>query len=196
MPHAFRIVPVLALALLSAAAAQAQTRSVQGSTSSRPAANTVAAQATPNPAGLRSSFPAGLTAGSGAGTSTDRVAASANPNGNVGTSVPSTNNVAGGFSTGGAIGTTGGVDTGVASPATNVLGAGGAAGPSQYLGSGAGGVNAVDAARAFLEADGNHDGELSRSEFRRLPNPTMSFEQMDRNFDGVISRFEYDDSLQ
>ncbi|HEY8358359.1 MAG TPA: hypothetical protein VIL30_12955, partial [Ramlibacter sp.] len=65
-----------AVALLAVTTAQAQQRSV------RPAANTAtptasarAAQAAPNPAGLRPQFPAGLTSGSGAIVSGDPVAA-------------------------------------------------------------------------------------------------------------------------
>lgn len=64
------------------------------------------------------------------------------------------------------------------------------------MGSGGAGVNAVDAARSFIMADVNHDGELSRAEARRLPIQLQTFEEMDRNFDGIISRFEYDDSLR
>ena len=84
---------------------------------------------------------------------------------------------------------------GVVNPA--VLGAGGTGmGPSQSRSdSGAGGYSATDIARSFFFADTNHDGELTRAEFRRLSIVTMSFEEMDRNFDGVISRFEYEDSL-
>ncbi|MFI4926619.1 MAG: hypothetical protein ACHP7E_02890 [Burkholderiales bacterium] len=70
-------------------------------------------------------------------------------------------------------------------------------GPSQYASdSGAGGYSATDVARSFFFADANHDGELTRAEFRRLSILTMPFEQMDRNFDGVISRFEYEDSVR
>jgi hypothetical protein len=70
-----------------------------------------------------------------------------------------------------------------------------ARGPAQTSG-GAGGINATDAARMFFFADANHDGELTRAEFGRLGYSTMGFEEMDRNFDGVISRFEYNDSLR
>jgi len=37
---------------------------------------------------------------------------------------------------------------------------------------------------------------IEGAEARRLSIATMSFEEMDRNFDGVISRFEYQDSLR
>lgn len=81
---------------------------------------------------------------------------------------------------------------------TAVLGAGASVmGPTQYLShSGAGGYSATDVARSFFFADANHDGELTRAEFRRLSIVTEPFEQMDRNYDGVISRFEYEDSVQ
>jgi hypothetical protein len=88
--------------------------------------------------------------------------------------------------------------SGGVAPNTAVLGASGGlvAGPAQYGAAGAGGFAAADTARSFFFADGNHDGELTRAEARRLSIVTMSFEEMDRNFDGVISRFEYDDSVQ
>ncbi|NNU44707.1 hypothetical protein [Ramlibacter montanisoli] len=54
----------------------------------------------------------------------------------------------------------------------------------------------MDIARSFFFADANHDGDLTRAEARRLSIGTMSFEEMDRNFDGLISRFEYEDSLR
>lgn len=56
--------------------------------------------------------------------------------------------------------------------------------PGQY--------SAVDIARAFLDADTNHDGDLSRDEAMRLEIP-VPFDQLDRNHDGVLTRFEYDD---
>jgi hypothetical protein len=76
------------------------------------------------------------------------------------------------------------------------MGAGGARGPSQYLGSGSPGFSAIDIARSFIMADGNRDGELTEAEARRLSISMMSFQEMDRNFDGVVSRAEYDDSLR
>ena len=54
-----------------------------------------------------------------------------------------------------------------------------------------------DAMKAmFDKADANHDGDLTRAEAHRLSIGTMSFEEMDRNFDGLVSRFEYEDSLR
>ena len=54
----------------------------------------------------------------------------------------------------------------------------------------------MDLARSFIEADTNRDGDVTRAEARRLAIMPMSFEEMDRNFDGVISRFEYDDATR
>lgn len=57
--------------------------------------------------------------------------------------------------------------------------------------------SAVDIARAFMEADTNHDGELSRAEAARLSIPLgASFDELDRNHDGVLSRFEYEDAFR
>jgi hypothetical protein len=52
--------------------------------------------------------------------------------------------------------------------------------------------SAVDIARAWLQADIDHDGDLSRAEAQRLAIP-IPFDQLDRNHDGVLTRFEYDD---
>jgi hypothetical protein len=83
-----------------------------------------------------------------------------------------------------------------AAAATTVMGAGATArGPGQATG-GAGGFSATDIARSFYFADANHDGELTRSEAGRLSIRSLSFEEMDRNYDGIISRFEYDDSVR
>ena len=178
------LLPLLAAglcALSAAVPAQAQNASL-------------AARGLPNPAGLRPMYPAGISSGSGAAQSGSPVARANSP-------VP-----AGQPAPGGTPGVGGGGSGVVPSElfpasnggvATNVLGAGATTpGPSQYLNSGAGGVSATDEARSFFFADANHDGELSRAEAARLSIATMSFEQMDRNFDGVISRFEYQDSLR
>jgi hypothetical protein len=57
--------------------------------------------------------------------------------------------------------------------------------------------SAVDITRAFMEADTNHDGDLSRGEAQRLsiflPVP---FDELDRNRDGLLSRFEYEDAFR
>ena len=157
------------------------------------AASAVHAQSTfgqPNPAGLRSTFPAGVNSGSGAAQSGDPVARRSSPVA-PGTAVPPVVNGGGPrvptelFP----------ADSSVVAPNTSVVGAGPVAGPSQGL-SGAGGFSAVDTARSFYFADANHDGELTRAEARRLSIVSQSFEESDRNFDGILSRFEYEDSLR
>lgn len=185
------VVRLFALTLCAAAAASAGAATklqAQSSAGARPASSL------PNPAGLRPVFPAGVSSGSGAAQSTDPIAQSSAPvpASSVGTNTTST--------TGGTVFVPQVLPSGVVSEAgvaTNVMGAGGSVpGPTQYLNSGAAGVSAADEARSFFFADANHDGELSPAEFRRLSIVTQSFEQMDRNFDGVISRFEYQDSLR
>jgi hypothetical protein len=57
--------------------------------------------------------------------------------------------------------------------------------------------SAVDIARAFLSADTNHDGELSRAEAQRLSIPLgASFDDLDRDNDGMLSRFEFEDAFR
>ena len=177
-------------------AVHAQRRSIGAAPSSAPAV-TRPAPAAPNPAGLRPVFPAGISSGSGAAVSTDPIASTSSP-------IPAGTNPVGGTTTV-VTGGGGGVPTevfpgGSVAPNTTVLGAGPAAGtvagPGQYGAGGAGGFAAADAARSFFFADANHDGELTPAEARRLSIATMSFEQMDRNFDGVVSRSEYEDSLR
>jgi hypothetical protein len=178
-------------AAAAASAAHAQQRSVRPVPNTIPSASARAAAAAPNPAGLRPLFPAGISSGSGARQSTDPIAAStapvapsstdSTPTGNFGSSV----NLA--------------PELGNFNAVTNVMGAGAGntvAGPAQRNVGGAGGYSAVDQARSFYFADANHDGELTRAEARRLSIATMSFEEMDRNFDQIISRFEYEDSLR
>jgi hypothetical protein len=162
-----------------------------------PSASARAATAAPNPAGLRPIFPAGISSGSGASVSSDPIAANASP---VGPTSGSDTGTTGNFGSvitpeldnPGNVGNFG--------AATTVVGGGGGgiivAGPAQRSAGGAGGFTAIDQARSFMLADANHDGELTRAEARRLSIVTMSFEEMDRNFDQVISRFEYDDSLR
>ena len=174
--------------VLAGLCAVAAASAVQAQTASNPATRSL-----PNPAGLRPMYPAGISSGSGAAQASSPVARANSPipAGNVIASTPITVN--NGFPTG-----LFQVDNGVViGPSTAVMGAGATvAGPSQYTNAGAGGYSATDIARSFFFADSNHDGELSRAEARRLSIATMSFEEMDRNFDGVISRFEYDDSVR
>jgi hypothetical protein len=62
--------------------------------------------------------------------------------------------------------------------------------------SGPGPISAVDIARSFLGADGNRDGELSRSEAMRLSIMPLSFEEMDANHDDRLTRSEYEDAVR
>lgn len=79
-------------------------------------------------------------------------------------------------------------------PATAAMGAGPA-----VMGAGAYsygyGPSVVDTAGAFIFADANRDGDLTRAEATRLAIMPMSFEDMDRNRDGMLSRFEFDDAV-
>jgi hypothetical protein len=190
--HALTRLFALGVVAASAAAVQAQVARVAPSATTAPSASARAATAAPNPAGLRPVFPAGISSGSGAAVSTDPVAASTaggtgiTPPGSpitASTTVPAELLPA---------------DATLVAPATNVVGGAGSSvrGPGQRVAGGAGGFSAADQARSFFFADANHDGELTRSEAARLSISTMSFEEMDRNFDGVISRFEYEDSLR
>jgi hypothetical protein len=191
-----------------------------------PSAAARSSQAAPNPAGLRPPFPAGLSSGSGAAQSSDPIASRNSPgttgtNGPTGTG----SGTGSGTGTVGGTTGTGGTGTDANAPGTPVnpspiivdangnplpvVNAGGAVlggtavmgagatvrGPGQTTG-GAGGFSATDVARSFYFADANHDGELTRSEANRLSLRSMTFEEMDRNFDGIISRFEYDDSMR
>ncbi|QJW83279.1 hypothetical protein HK414_00515 [Ramlibacter terrae] len=71
-----------------------------------------------------------------------------------------------------------------------------ARGPSQSVPMGSSGLNPVEVARNFINADSNRDGELTRAEASRMGFATMSFEEMDRDFDGVITRAEYGDATR
>ena len=224
MHASLRLAAALACALGATAAVHAQTTRaparVQAAPNVVPSASARLAQTAPRPTGLMPTFPAGLTAGSGAAVSTnpigqstaiippggssiantalipaevppvDTAGATAPP----GFLVPGTPIVAPGSVI--APVTTVTTPATIAPVATNVLGAGATVrGPGQTVG-GAGGFSATDQARSFFFADANHDGEITRAEFGRLSIVTMPFEEMDRNFDGVISRFEYGDSLR
>jgi len=157
-------------------------------------------------------FPAGITSGSGAAVSTNPIGASTSAIPPGGSTIANTTLFPGQLPpTDTATATVSGFPvpgTTIINPAaapstltpapvaTNVLGAGATVrGPGQVAG-GAAGFSATDQARFFFFADANHDGDLTRAEFSRLGIATMSFEEMDRNYDGVISRFEYEDSLR
>ena len=186
-------------AACAASAVLAQTRQVAPRTATAPSASTRAATAAPQPGGLRPIFPAGVNSGSGAAVSSDPVAASTSPI-PAGTSTATTTTTTapgGGRVPSELLPSDTNVGAVTTAPNTAVLGAGATApGPAQWGAGGAGGFAAVDTARSFLSADANHDGQLTRAEARRLSISTMSFEEMDRNFDGVITRFEYEDSVR
>jgi hypothetical protein len=121
----------------------------------------------PSASGLRSRFPAGLPTPIPAGSET-------------------TNTVVEGVV----------VD---AVPATQVMGAAGAGyarSAPQYVPGGSGIYTALDVARSFLAADANQDGELSRAEGTRLQLMPLSFEEMDRDHNNVLTRSEYEDALR
>jgi len=121
----------------------------------------------PSASGLRSRFPAGLPTPIPAGSET-------------------TNTVVEGVV----------VD---AVPATQVMGAAGAGyarSAPQYVPGGSGIYSAVDVARSFLQADANRDGELSRAESTRLALMPVSFEEMDRDHNNILTRSEYEDALR
>lgn len=88
-----------------------------------------------------------------------------------------------GTTTAGATVVGGGLTGGV--PSVSAMGAA----PGQRL-------TALQIAQFFLQADSDRDGLLSRAEALRLPLATMTFEDMDTNRDGSISRSEYEDSLR
>lgn len=192
-----RLLAVGICAAAAASAANAQVRQLsRGISAPRPATNTTAPSA-PNPAGLRPIFPAGISSGSGAAVSSDPIAASTSPIAPAGSATPPT--TGNGNLPPSELPSPDGNFTGNITnlPNTAVLGAGATVpGPAQRANSGAGGFSAVDIARSFFFADANHDGDLTRAEARRLSIGTMSFEEMDRNYDGQISRFEYEDSLR
>lgn len=177
MPQLSRLAAALSLALLAATSVYAQRARVAPSTAPKPSPSAVAAHGLPNPAGLRPVVPAGLTSGSGGAVSSDPNIADSSAITGVGSTEPGSD------------------AENAAATATTTMGAGGSRGPAQYLGSGGPGFSAIDIARSFISADGNRDGELSEAEARRLSILMLSFQEMDRNFDGRVSRGEYEDSL-
>ena len=84
-------------------------------------------------------------------------------------------------------------------PPTNITGGPGylpMATPRLPLGAGPGPYTALQIAQSFLAADSNRDGELTRAEALRLSIVPYSLEEIDRNHDGIITRFEYEDALR
>jgi hypothetical protein len=220
-----RFASVLLCALAAASAVHAQQRAparVQPATNVVPSNASRIAQSSPRPTGLLPAFPAGLTSGSGAAVSNNPIGVSTSsipPGGSTiansslipsqlppadtttgittpGFLIPGTTIVNPGTTIVNPGNTLTSPGTTTAAIATNVMGAGATVrGPGQTT-AGAGGFSAVDQARSFFFADANHDGDITRAEFGRLSIATMTFEEMDRNYDGVISRFEYEDSLR
>lgn len=190
--HALTRLFVAGLCAAAAASAVQAQRLAAAPNRPAPSASSQAAQAAPAPGGLRPVFPAGLNSGSGAAVSRDPIASSTSP---IPANTPATPQP-GSTIVGGGGGGTLTPEIGPV-PSTNVMGAGATVrGPGQRLEGGAGGFSATDIARSFFFADGNKDGDLTRAEAARLSISTMAFEEMDRNFDGVVSRFEYDDSVR
>lgn len=84
-------------------------------------------------------------------------------------------------------------------PQTAVMGAvayGGVPGARAAPGAGGGPFTALQVAQSFLGADANRDGELTRAEAQRLSIMPYSFEEMDRDHDGILTRFEYEDGVR
>ena len=91
-----------------------------------------------------------------------------------------------------------GADTSaVIQPGVAAMGAaGGAPGPAQNVPSGPNPYSAQQLAQAFRAADANLNGELTRAEAQRLSIMPASFEEMDRNKDGLLSRSEFEDGVR
>lgn len=80
---------------------------------------------------------------------------------------------------------------------------GGAHGPmrgdpryAQYTCGARGPYTPLQIAQSFIGADADRDGELTAVEAQRLTIRPCSLEQMDRNRDGVLTRFEYEDGVR
>lgn len=178
LPNALRLGCALALLASAAVVSEAQTpsRSVQAVPQpAAPAAQSLPspsglASPLPNPAGLTSRFPAGLPPPQSPTADVTPPAAPAPP-------PPST----------------GGGDLGYGTaPQTTVMGAAGYGGAL----CGGGPYTPLQIAQSFLAADANRDGELTRSEAQRLTIRPCSFEETDRNYDGILTRFEYEDGVR
>jgi len=182
-PFSCIVLACAALSIANLAAAQAQRITPVPQATRQAAPPGVATFGMPSPSGLPSPVPGGLT---------PPTAPSLTPPTSYNLSSPGTPPGSPPIDAGiaqPAIGGGGGGGFAAGPPPVNVMGAAGA-------GFGRSGFSAVDVARSFIEADGNRDGDLTRSEARRLAIMPMSFEEMDRNFDGVISRFEYEDATR
>lgn len=186
--------PVLAAVLLalglSTVYAQSTGRSVQAApqqaapTTAQPGGNTPAQPGGVAPAGLPTvqNSPGGLTLPNAAGLPSPNptnLASPGTPAGTPATPAPSTDTSA------------------VIQPGAQTMGAGGGApGPAQNVPSGPNPYSAQQLAQAFRAADANLNGELTRAEAQRLTIMPSSFEEMDRNKDGLLSRSEYEDGVR
>ena len=121
----------------------------------------------PNPAGLNSQFPAGLP-------DPTLPAPAATPTAN--TPLPT--------------------DAGAVIPATTMGAAGYGGVPASRRVAGTPPYTPVQIAQSFIGADANRDGQLTPVEAQRLTIMPSSFEEMDLNHDGVLTRSEYEDSLR
>ena len=177
--------PILlpAVLALGMAAAHAQTRipSIQPATPRAPAVTPGVAPAVA-PAGLPGvqPSPGGLTLPNAAGLPSPNPANLASPGTPAGTPAPNAD-----------------TSTVIQPGATNTMGASaGAPGPAQNVPAGSSGYSALQLAQSFRTADANLNGELTRAEALRLSIMPLSFEEMDRNKDGVLSRSEYEDGVR
>jgi len=59
----------------------------------------------------------------------------------------------------------------------------------------AGPLTALQAAEAFMRADANRDGQLSRAESSALTTVRLNFEELDQNKDGLLSRSEFESGV-
>jgi hypothetical protein len=182
-------VALAAAAMLIAFHADAQVRRIAPAAqpARQAAAPGVATFGTPSPSGLPSPVPAGLTPPGPPSLTPPGTVNLASPGTPAG-SPPIDAGIATGYTAGGGGGGAVASSGGAYGSATNVMGAG----PAMRGGP----LSAVDIARAFMDADTNRDGELSRGEAQRLSILTTPFDDLDRNRDGVLSRFEYDDAFR
>ena len=173
-----------AVALMACAVptAQAQSKPSSVQATPQPAApaqpNAVApaglAGVQPSPGGLPSANPAGLPS-----PNPTNLASPGTPAGSPATPAPNADTSA------------------VIQPGVAAMGAaGGAPGPAQNVPSGPNPYSAQQLAQAFRAADANLNGELTRAEAQRLTIMPASFEEMDRNKDGLLSRSEYEDGVR
>jgi hypothetical protein len=187
-----------ALALLAGAAGVSESQTPSRSVRAVPQPAAPVVQSLPSPSGLPSPLPspAGLTSQFPAGLPSPLPAAGvAAPLPPVATTPP----IARPFASPG----TPASDLGTI-PQTTVMGAAGYGGTVGYgvpaarasPGAGSGPYTALQIAQSFLGADANRDGELTRGEAQRLTIMPYSFEEMDRNHDGILTRFEYEDGVR